>query len=71
MNTVATTNPDKRMAEIADKVERGERLTPEDGVFLYESEDLLTIGQMANKVNLRKNGRNVYFIENMKFFLLH
>jgi len=32
---------------------------------LYNSNDLLTIGQMANYVNLRKNGNKVYFIENM------
>ncbi|MDF2649225.1 MAG: radical protein [Paenibacillus sp.] len=63
-----TTSSDQRLAEIADKVERGERLTPEDGVYLYASEDLLTIGQLANKVNLRKNGRKVYFIENMSLY---
>lgn len=62
------TSPDKRMAEIAEKVEHGERLTLEDGVFLYESDDLLSIGQMANKANMRKNGRNVYFIENMSLY---
>lgn len=59
---------DKRMADIADKVERGERLTLEDGLFLYESDDLLTIGQLANKVNLRKNGKKVYFIETMSLY---
>lgn len=59
---------ESRMAEIADKVERGERLTLEDGLFLYESEDLLTIGQLANKVNMRKNGRKVYFSETMSLY---
>jgi aminodeoxyfutalosine synthase len=67
MNTVIT-NPERRMAEIAEKVEHGERLTKEDGLFLYESDDLLTIGQLANKVNLAKNGRKVYFIENMSLY---
>lgn len=66
--TTVVTNPDKRMAEIAEKVEHGERLTLEDGVFLYESDDLLTIGQLANRVNLRKNGKKVYFIENMSLY---
>lgn len=56
------------MAEIADKVRNGERLTFEDGVFLYRSDDLLTIGQLANEVNLRKNGKKVYFIENMSLY---
>ncbi|PYI53930.1 aminofutalosine synthase MqnE [Paenibacillus flagellatus] len=67
MSTVLT-NPDRRMAEIADKVENGERLTLVDGVFLYESDDLLTIGQMADLANTRKNGRRVYFIENMSLY---
>lgn len=65
---IAIPSPDKRMADIADKVHHGERLTLEEGVFLYESDDLLTIGQLANAVNLRKNGRNVYFIENMSLY---
>ncbi|RXT02296.1 aminofutalosine synthase MqnE [Ammoniphilus sp. CFH 90114] len=58
----------KRMAEIAEKVEHGERLTLEDGLFLYETDDLLTIGQLANKVNLRRNGKKVYFIETMSLY---
>jgi aminodeoxyfutalosine synthase len=60
--------PETRMAEIAEKVHNGERLSLEDGLFLYQSDDLLTIGQLANEVNLRKNGKNVYFIENMTLY---
>ncbi|MDF2722080.1 MAG: radical protein [Paenibacillus sp.] len=65
---IATSATDKRMAEIAEKVHHQERLTLEDGVYLYESDDLLTIGQLANEVNMRKNGRNVYFIQNMSLY---
>lgn len=68
MFTALTTTLDKRMAEIVEKVKQGERLTLEDGVYLYESDDLLTIGQLANEVNLRKNGKKVYFIENMSLY---
>lgn len=68
MFTVVTPNTDKRMAEIVDKVRQGERLNLEDGVYLYESNDILTIGQLANEVNLRKNGKKVYFIENMSLY---
>lgn len=67
MNVVIPTEQ-SRMQEIWEKVRHGERLTLEDGVFLYESDDLLTIGQMANEVNMRKNGRKVYFIENMSLY---
>ncbi|WP_047150512.1 aminofutalosine synthase MqnE [Aneurinibacillus tyrosinisolvens] len=56
---------DETLLPIIEKVESGERLTLEDGMKLYESNDLLTIGQLANQVNLQKNGNNVYFIENM------
>jgi aminodeoxyfutalosine synthase len=59
---------EKRMDEIKEKVNQGIRLTMEDGLFLYESDDLLTIGQMANQVNLQKNGKKVYFIENMSLY---
>ncbi len=57
-----------KLTEIQDKVMNGERLTLEDGLALYESDDLLTIGQLANHVNLQKNGKNVYFIENMTLY---
>lgn len=62
------TDPVRRMAEIREKVENGERLSLQDGLFLYESDDLLTLGQLANLVNMRKNGRKVYFIENMSLY---
>jgi aminodeoxyfutalosine synthase len=68
MFTAVSSGTDQRMNEIVEKVSRGERLTLEDGVYLYKSDDLLTIGQLANQVNLRKNGNKVYFIENMSLY---
>jgi len=65
---ISTANLDKRMAEIVDKVHNGQRLSKEDGVYLYQSDDLLTIGQLANEVNLRMNGKKVYFIETMSLY---
>ncbi|MGG3885530.1 aminofutalosine synthase MqnE [Brevibacillus panacihumi] len=56
---------DKSLAGIAEKVLHGERLTLEDGVTLFNSNDLLTIGQLANYVNQQKNGDNVYFLQNL------
>jgi aminodeoxyfutalosine synthase len=49
---------------IADKVERGERLTREDGLALFASPDLLAIGRLADVANTRKNGSRVYFAAN-------
>jgi aminodeoxyfutalosine synthase len=40
---------------------RGERLTFEDGVNLYHSPDLVELAAVANELNLRKNGRDVFF----------
>lgn len=56
---------DPNLLPIMEKVAKGERLTLEDGLTLYHSNDLLTIGQMADEVNRRLNGDDVYFIENM------
>lgn len=46
---------------IADKVEKGERLSLEEGVRLYESDDLIAIGAMANLVRERINGNFTYY----------
>ena len=64
--TLLTQGPtDLSLLPIIEKVNSGQRLTIEDGLTLYESHDLLTIGQLANAVNFKKNGNNVYFIQNM------
>jgi aminodeoxyfutalosine synthase len=55
---------DPSLAPLADKVERGERLTMADGVTLFESSDLVGIGHMADAVNQAKNGNRVTFAAN-------
>ncbi|HZY85896.1 MAG TPA: aminofutalosine synthase MqnE [Gemmataceae bacterium] len=52
---------DARLAAIRAKVEAGERLSFEDGVFLDESADLFTLGELANVVRERKNGHFTYY----------
>ncbi|MBA3534628.1 MAG: aminofutalosine synthase MqnE, partial [Ardenticatenales bacterium] len=54
----------KGLTDIAEKVARGERLTREEGVRLYESHDLVAIGQMANRVRERLHGKQVFFNKN-------
>lgn len=61
-------NPNTKMESIREKVSNGQSLSVEDGLFLYETEDLLTVGQLANELNLRKNGNKVYFIQNMSLY---
>ncbi|WP_078579308.1 aminofutalosine synthase MqnE [Salipaludibacillus agaradhaerens] len=56
---------DHDLEDIKQKVLHGERLTIEDGLKLYDTADFLTVAQLANQANEKKNGKNVYFIENM------
>jgi aminodeoxyfutalosine synthase len=50
--------------KIEKKVLSGKRLTPDDALTLYESDDIFTIGRLAGHVCSAKNGDNAYFIEN-------
>ena len=52
------------LGDLLDKVRAGERLTPEDGLRLYRSPDLLAVGYLANIVRERLNGNKAYFIYN-------
>lgn len=65
MTLLTESATDRNLLPIIEKVQQGQRLSIEDGLTLYESNDLLTIGQLANMVNVKKNGDYVYFIENM------
>ena len=55
---------DQRLKPIYEKVKSNERLNFEDGLLLFASNDLLTIGEMAHLVRLRKNGFKTYFTMN-------
>ncbi len=46
---------------IVGKVERGERLSFEDGVSLYESDDVFGVGRLAHQVRQRLNGNAAYY----------
>ncbi len=54
-------NTDSRLPEIREKVEAGQRLSFDEGVYLYDHVDLFTLGELANKVRERKNGNFAYF----------
>jgi aminodeoxyfutalosine synthase len=55
---------DPRLLPIAEKVLSGERLNAADGVALFESNDLLAIGALADAVNRAKNGDRVFLTAN-------
>jgi len=52
------------LKDIYRKVQDGSRLTPEDGLRLYQCNDILAIGYLANLVRERKNGDDAYYIVN-------
>jgi aminodeoxyfutalosine synthase len=53
------------LSDIHDKVMAGERLTYDDGVRLFDSRALMSIGALANVVRERKNGDKAYVVRNM------
>jgi aminodeoxyfutalosine synthase len=52
---------DRRLAIIREKVEAGQRLSFDDGVYLYEEAELFALGELANLVRERKNGNFAYY----------
>ena len=51
--------------DIYDKVETGERLSFEDGLRLYRTNDLTVLGSLAQIVRRRLNGDRVYHSVNL------
>ena len=49
------------LADIRSKVESGTPLTRDEGLRLYESPDIHTLGELANIVRERFHGRNAYY----------
>ncbi len=52
---------DPRLAPLWGKVERGDRLTLEDGDLLYSTRDLWSVLEMADFVRRRLHGDNAYY----------
>ncbi|MBT8462006.1 MAG: aminofutalosine synthase MqnE [Gemmatimonadetes bacterium] len=55
---------DRELIPIAEKVEAGERISREEAIALFETDDLLAVGSMADLVNRRLNGDRVYYVAN-------
>ena len=54
----------KRHRSVAEKVAGEQRISPEEGLFLFEEGELSFVGALANLVRERKNGDNTYFNRN-------
>ena len=54
------------LGPIREKVEAGERLDFEDGLALIESDDLLALGELADRARRQRGGGDeVYFVQNL------
>src|SRR5207248_3721105 len=57
------------LAPVREKVEVGERLDFEDGVALFESNDLLALGELADLARrLRGGDDRVFFVQNLNLY---
>ena len=61
---VCLNNKDVHLADIAKKVFDKKRITPKDGLYLFEHASLGYLGTLANFIREEKNGKNTYFNRN-------
>jgi aminodeoxyfutalosine synthase len=57
-------NIDSGLQKIAEKVFDKQRLSPSDGIYLYENGDLGFLGSLANYIREEKHGDTTYFNRN-------
>jgi len=55
---------DKDLQRIGEKINAGERITPEEGILLFEKGSLPFLGALANGVRERLHGNKTYFNRN-------
>jgi aminodeoxyfutalosine synthase len=57
---------DTSLIPVWEKVQKGKRLSLADGLALYATPDLISLGKMAHFVQQQKSGDAVYFVLNQK-----
>jgi aminodeoxyfutalosine synthase len=55
---------DRRLEPVWDRIRNGERLGRQDGLLLFETDDLLGVGRLADRVKSEREGDRVYFVIN-------
>ncbi len=61
---IDTARLDKGLANIAEKIRNGERITDEEGLLLFEKGSLPFVGALANAIRERLHGHTTYFNRN-------
>jgi len=64
MFSMPCTCRDPSLKPIRQKVLAGERLSREDGLVLYNTRDVFTLGELADLVRRRLHGRRAYYVIN-------
>lgn len=64
INFLSKRNLPDQARSIAEKVLRGERISFDEGVFLFEMDNLPFLGLLAHTIRLRKHGLRTYFNRN-------
>ena len=64
LNTGGSESGTMSLNKIEKQVLSGKRLSPEDALLLFESDDIYTLGRLANHAAVTRNGNNAYFIQN-------
>src|SRR5881227_1361186 len=54
------------LSEIAEKLDAGLRLTLEDGVRLFATDDLLLVGWLANREREKRHGAKAFYNYNIR-----
>ncbi len=54
------------LLDIADKLDAGDRLTPDDGLRLFACDDLLAVGWLANRERERRHGAQTFYNYNIR-----
>jgi aminodeoxyfutalosine synthase len=57
---------DAQLLDIADRLDAGERLTPLDGLRLFECPDLLALGRLANREREQRHGGRTFYNHNIR-----
>jgi aminodeoxyfutalosine synthase len=55
---------DNKLAPIWDRVQQGERLGPDEGLVLFKTPDVVSLGRMAGWVAEQRHGRKAYYVLN-------
>src|ERR1035437_3487916 len=63
-HTIDLLNISSSLAFISEKVISGNRITPEEGLNLYQTADLGFLGLLSNFIRDKKNGNDAYFNKN-------